>query len=209
MNPGGTTFIAVARSLEVQVRELAASLGIADVELRRSTRRRSTVSAFRESGRVVISAPARISSEELLPLAQELLMRLIKQAQGRTPTDEQLMQRARRLTKQWLPTGFPEPSSVRWTSAQSRVWGTCVNSEGSIRLSHRLRAMPDFVVDYVLLHELAHLMQHDHGPEFEALLANFPERERARGFLDGVTWQSQQGSTDYLAAQQMDLFNAD
>lgn len=202
------TVPAMARSLDAHVRDLADSLGIADVELRRSQRRRRTVSVFREGGRVIISAPARISSEELLPLAQELLGRLIQQAQGRTPTDEQLAERARRLAARWLPPGFPEPSSVRWTTAQSRVWGTCVNAEGSIRLSHRLRAMPDFVIDYVLLHELAHLMHHGHGQEFEALLAVYPDRDRARGFLDGVTWQSQQGNADYLAAQQMDLFDA-
>ena len=190
------TVATVARSLESHVRELADSLGISDVELRRSQRRRRTVSVFREGGRVIISAPARISSEELLPLAQELLGRLIVQAQGRTPTDGQLAQRARDLAARWLPPGFPEPSSVRWTTAQSRVWGTCVNSEGCIRLSHRLRPMPDFVIDYVLLHELAHLMHHGHGEEFEALLAPYPDRDRARGFLDGVTWQSQQGNAD-------------
>lgn len=196
----------VGKSLQVQVQELAASMGVPDVQLRLSARRRTTVSAFRESGVVVISAPVRIRGDELLPLAEQLLGRLITQAQGKYPTDELLAQRARELARRWLPPGHPEAVSVRWTGAQVRVWGTCVADDGAIRLSNRLRAMPDYVVDYVILHELVHLVHTDHGAAFDAMLAAFPERDRARGFLDGVTWSSQQGESDYISAQQMDLF---
>jgi predicted metal-dependent hydrolase len=48
--------------------------------------------------------------------------------------------------------------------------------------------MPGWVVDYVLLHELAHLVEASHGPEFWALLAPYPDLARARAFLDGVAW---------------------
>lgn len=196
----------VGKSLQIQVQELGARMGVPDVQLRLSARRRTTVSAFRESGVVVISAPVRIRGDELLPLAEELLGRLINQAQGKYPTDEHLARRARELARRWLPPEHPEPVSVRWTAAQVRVWGTCVADDGAIRLSTRLRAMPDYVVDYVILHELVHLVHTGHGTEFDALLAAFPERDRARGFLDGVSWSSQQGESDYISAQQMDLF---
>jgi hypothetical protein len=46
--------------------------------------------------------------------------------------------------------------------------------------------MPEYVIDYVLLHELAHLLVPDHGPRFWALLQTFPRTERARGYLEGV-----------------------
>ncbi len=46
--------------------------------------------------------------------------------------------------------------------------------------------MPDHVLDYVLLHELAHLLVPGHGPAFWRLLASYPRLERARGFLDGL-----------------------
>jgi predicted metal-dependent hydrolase len=46
--------------------------------------------------------------------------------------------------------------------------------------------MPGYVVDYVLLHELAHLLVPDHGPDFWALLEAYPRTERARGYLEGV-----------------------
>ena len=47
--------------------------------------------------------------------------------------------------------------------------------------------MPGWVVDYVLLHELAHLVQPGHGPQFWALLEGYPRLERARGYLQGVS----------------------
>jgi hypothetical protein len=196
----------VGKSLQAQVQELAARLGVPDVQLRLSARRRTTVSAFRESGVVVISAPVRIRGDELLPLAEQLLNRLISQAQGKYPSDELLAKRAGELAKRWLPPGHPAPASVRWSSSQARVWGTCVADDGAIRIATRLRGMPDYVLDYVLLHELAHLVHTGHGPQFDDLLAAFPDRDRARGFLDGVTWSSQNGEGDYLSAQQMDLF---
>jgi len=175
--------------------------------LRRSARRTRTVSAFRENGVVVISAPIRISQDELLTLTEQLLARLVSGAQGRFATDDELMARAEQLIRTWLPRGFPRPTSVRWTNQQQRVWGTCTNVDASIRLSARLKPMPEFVIDYVLLHELAHLQFADHGSDFEALLGNFPDRDKARGFLDGVTFQSQQGSSTYLSATQMELFD--
>jgi predicted metal-dependent hydrolase len=45
--------------------------------------------------------------------------------------------------------------------------------------------MPEYVVDYVLLHELAHLLVPGHGPKFWAELADYDKLERARGFLEG------------------------
>jgi hypothetical protein len=64
--------------------------------------------------------------------------------------------------------------------------------DASIRLSHRLQGMPEWVVDYVLLHELAHLLEPSHGAKFWALLADYPDVDRARGFLDGWSLALQQ-----------------
>jgi hypothetical protein len=69
---------------------------------------------------------------------------------------------------------------------QHRRWGSCTPADRSIRLSSRLRSMPEYVVDYVLVHELAHLIEPSHDPRFWALVARYPRAERARGFLEGV-----------------------
>jgi predicted metal-dependent hydrolase len=74
---------------------------------------------------------------------------------------------------------------VRWSTNQGRRWGSCTPSDATIRISDRVRGMPRWVLDYVLLHELAHLVEPGHGAEFWKLLEAYPRTERARGWLDG------------------------
>ncbi|HEY4938445.1 MAG TPA: M48 family metallopeptidase, partial [Actinomycetota bacterium] len=54
---------------------------------------------------------------------------------------------------------------------------------GAIRLSESLLDMPGWVRDYVLVHELAHLLVPNHSPKFWALVERYPLTERARGYL--------------------------
>lgn len=56
-----------------------------------------------------------------------------------------------------------------------------------IRLSHRLQVMPSWVVDYVLVHELAHLAEPTHSSRFWRLVDRYPDAARARGYLEGYT----------------------
>lgn len=156
-----------------------------DVEVRRSTRRRRTVSAYREGDRTVVLIPARMSAAEEQRWIGVMLEKLARQESRRRPGDAELTERAARLSAQYFE-GRARPSSVRWVTNQNTRWGSCTPAEGSIRLSHRLRGMPEYVLDYVLLHELAHLLVPGHGPSFWALLEAYPRTERARGFLEGV-----------------------
>ena len=70
-------------------------------------------------------------------------------------------------------------------SNQQHRWGSCTPSTGTIRLSHRLQTLPGWVVDYVLLHELAHLVEASHSTRFWGLVASYPKAEQAKGFLQG------------------------
>ena len=72
---------------------------------------------------------------------------------------------------------------------QGRRWGSCTPATRTIRLSHRLQGMPPYVVDYVLVHELAHLIEPNHSPRFWALVEAYPDAVKAQGFLEGVSWQ--------------------
>lgn len=100
--------------------------------------------------------------------------------------DIQLQERAAQLARAYFE-GATKPTSVRWVDNQNSRWGSCTPADGTIRLSHRLRAMPAWVIDYVLVHELAHLIEIGHGPRFQALVDRYPKAERARGYLLGVT----------------------
>ncbi len=155
------------------------------VEIRRSTRRRRTVSAYRDGDRTVVLLPARMSEAEEQRWVGVMLDRLAAQEKRRRPTDAALTQRARELSDRYL-SGRAVPSSVRWVDNQHTRWGSCTPLDASIRLSSRLQGMPPYVVDYVLLHELAHLLVPGHGPRFWTLLAAYPRTERARGYLEGV-----------------------
>ncbi|MGO4419617.1 M48 metallopeptidase family protein [Streptomyces sp. NPDC000941] len=159
--------------------------GAADVEVRRSTRRRRTVSAYREGDRTVVLIPARMSEAEEQRWVGVMLDKLAAQESKRMLGDAELADRAEWLSEQYLG-GRARPAGVRWVTNQNTRWGSCTPSEGSIRLSHRLQGMPEYVVDYVLVHELAHLLVPGHGERFWRLLESYPRTERARGYLEGV-----------------------
>jgi predicted metal-dependent hydrolase len=154
------------------------------VEVRRSKRRRRTVSAYREGDLTVVLIPARMTKAEEREWVATMLERLEAQERRTRPSDEKLLERGRRLSARYL-NGRAVPRTVRWVSNQRSRWGSCTIDDGSIRLSDRLQGMPEWVIDYVLLHELAHLLQPSHGPEFWELLEPYPELEKAKGFLDG------------------------
>jgi predicted metal-dependent hydrolase len=78
---------------------------------------------------------------------------------------------------------LPVPESVSWVDNQNSRWASCTPVDGTIRLSSRALAFPDWVVDYLLVHEVAHLAEAGHGPAFWALVNRYPKSERARGFL--------------------------
>jgi predicted metal-dependent hydrolase len=152
------------------------------VEVRRSRRRTRTVSAWREGGRIVVAIPASFSAAEERRWVDTMAARVLDRS--RAPSDPELARRADQLADRYL--GGVRARSVSWSSRQQRRWGSCTSVDGTIRVSTRLRGMPDWVLDYVLVHELAHLQHADHGTEFWQLVQAYPLAERARGFLAGV-----------------------
>jgi predicted metal-dependent hydrolase len=155
------------------------------VEVRRSGRRRRTVAAYRDQDRIVVLIPARMSRAEEKHWVAAMVERLERQERRRRPSQTSLEQRARELSRRFLD-GRAQPVSVRWVGNQRARWGSCTPADGTIRLSSRLQGMPEWVIDYVLLHELAHLLEPGHGKRFWALLQTYPRTERARGYLEGV-----------------------
>ena len=158
------------------------------VEVRRSARRRRTVTAYRELGRTVVLIPAAFSPAEERRWVAQMVAKLQTREELRRRSlggDDELMMRALALSTAHFD-GAAEPASVRWVDNQHRRWGSCTPADRSIRLSSRLRSMPEYVVDYVLVHELAHLLEAGHDERFWALVARYPRAERARGFLEGV-----------------------
>lgn len=167
------------------------------VEVRRSARRKRTVTAFRERDTIVVLLPGRMSAQEEREWVDQMVRRVLaREARAAGPRgDAALADRAAALIAAYLPE-VSVPTSVSWVGNQQQRWGSCTPSTGAIRLSDRLLRLPGWVVDYVLLHELAHLVEPSHSARFWSLVARYPQAERARGYLEGYQAAGGSSSTD-------------
>jgi hypothetical protein len=147
------------------------------VEVVRSQRRRRTMQAYIVGGKLRILIPAGLPPEEESRFLESMIARATRKLSS---TEVDLETRAAELAKEY---GLPMPSSIEWSGRQLTRWGSCTTSSGRIRISDRLASMPGWVLDSVLIHELAHLAVPNHGPGFQALVARYRLGERAKGYL--------------------------
>jgi predicted metal-dependent hydrolase len=155
------------------------------VRIVRSQKRKKTVSAELKNGELVVRAPAQMSDRQLLPIIEKLQIRLRNKVLRSPITDAELEKIAQQLNKIYFADRL-KWHSIRYVTNQNKRFGSCTPSTGTIRLSHRLATMPDWVLKYVVVHELAHLEEANHGPHFWALVNQYPLTERARGYLMAI-----------------------
>ncbi len=116
-------------------------------------------------------------------MVESLARRLARHRPHLHASDDHLEQRARALGRRYLDG--VAPSSIRWSASQNKRWGSCTLETGEIRISERLRVAPDWVLDAVIVHELAHLIEPNHSPRFGQLEHRYPRRRDADAFLEG------------------------
>ena len=160
------------------------------VEVVRSTRRRRTISAQMHDGVLRISIPNWMSKKEELASVRNMVKRFEKKLATEAVD---LAGRARTLAK---AHDLRTPSLIEWNDSLKAVWGLCTPSTGHIRLSTRLVSFPTWVLDYVIVHELAHLHVSGHGPDFWALAHRYPRSERAIGYLIAKSGESPDSGND-------------
>lgn len=160
-----------------------------EIEIIRSKKRKKTVSAREVEGRFVVRAPAAISDAELQPIIDKLQKRWRKRQKKENLDDKALQRRAQELNRQYFE-GKLKWKSIKWVTNQNSRFGSCTPANQTIRLSHRLATMPTFVRDYVIVHELAHLVEANHSPRFWELVYRYPRTERARGYLMAIGWEN-------------------
>lgn len=145
----------------------------------RSARRRKTVQAREVGGVLRISIPAGMTAAD----EERWVAEMVRRMERRTATDGiDLAARAAALADRY---GLPRPKTIRWVDNQEWRWGSCTPSDRAIRISSRLVGEPGWVLDYVIVHELAHLSVPRHDRRFWALVRRYPRAERAHGFLMG------------------------
>lgn len=184
MRAAGSVVVAIVACVDT----VDTSPGPGPVEIRRSARRRRTVSARREGEKTVVLMPAGLSAAEEQRLVDQVVGRLVRSEQRAaarsTRSDEELARRAQVLSERWLG-GRARPSSVRWVPEMRTRWGSATPASGAIRISAAVAEFPDYVLDYLLVHELAHLVvPGGHTQQFWREVERFPRTERARGYLE-------------------------
>ena len=149
-----------------------------------SRRRRRTVQARLRSGVLEVLVPHDLTERERQKWVEVMKTRIERQLRRAEPSDHRLELRARELNRRLFG------GRLRWNSVayaeQERRWGSCTYTAGVIRVSTRAAKLPPFVIDYLLVHELAHLEHADHGPAFWELVNRYPLTERARGYLMAI-----------------------
>jgi predicted metal-dependent hydrolase len=155
-----------------------------EIVVLRSKRRKKSISAYRQGGRIIISIPARMSKADERSVVPEMIAKIRAQEADESPSETLLMQRAVELLELYAPEITARPKSINWRAMRER-WGSCTSVDATIRISDRLKGAPAYALDYVLFHEVIHLHYFDHGPEFKAVLARFPEESRAEAYLEG------------------------
>ena len=118
--------------------------------------------------------------------AYALWGRELRTEDGHTPSAEELDALWRREVERALPRVIArmEPlvgaHATSWQlRAMSSRWGSCTPARGSIRINVRLAAYPPECLDYVVAHELAHLLEPSHNARFHAIVARAIPDERA------------------------------
>jgi predicted metal-dependent hydrolase len=162
------------------------------IKITRSDRRAKTVSARLVGETLEVSAPEHLSDAELQPIIEKLAARLERRSKRRELDDADLQQIAQRLNRSYF-NGSLAWNSISWSTQQNRRYGSCTPADRTIRISHRLAEMPPFVLEYVVMHELAHLLEANHGPRFWKLVNRYPRTERARGYLMAVGMEELEG----------------
>jgi hypothetical protein len=151
------------------------------IDVVRSKRRKRTVQAYLSEGRLRVLMPADLSPDEEAKLIETMVARATRRLSS---FDVDLESRGRALAARY---GLPVPTSIDWSDRQMRRWGSCSPSTGSVRISSRLASMPGWVLDWVIVHELAHLEAPDHGSRFRELVDRYELSERAKGYLMAVS----------------------
>ena len=153
------------------------------VRVVRSRKRKKTISGKLVEGNVVeIRAPASMSDEELRPFIERILKGFRRDREREKLSDEELEKRANRLNEKYFG-GTLRWNSIRWSTRQDKIFGSCTPDSKTIRISYRLAKTPTWVLDYVIMHELTHLLEPNHGRRFWRLVNRYPLTERARGYL--------------------------
>lgn len=125
-----------------------------------------------------------VSKRDLEPIIADLRERWMRVRKPKISNDA-LNRRAQTLNRMYFD-GRLKWNSIKWVGNMRERHASCTPEFKTIRISSDVARLPKFVQDYIIVHELAHLIEDNHGPRFWKLCARYPLTERARGYLMAV-----------------------
>lgn len=157
-----------------------------DVVIEFSTRRRKSVAArWAGAGVIHVSAPASLPVAAVERHVEQTVRKLRDSALDRGISLDEL---AQFLNKKYLG-GRASWASISWVSTMNNRWGSCSVQSRTIRISHRLKTVPVYVLSSVVLHELVHTFVPNHSAEFWSWMNRYEDFHRAEGYLQAYeTW---------------------
>lgn len=173
--------------------------GLPEFKVVRNQRRRSSMSAYRQAGVIIINIPARMSKQDEIAAIPEMIAMVQRREAKERKSDEQLLRMGMALLEKYLPEFEIIPASINWRSMSER-WGSCTTVDRTIRISDRLIGAPTYVLDYIIFHELIHLMISGHDADFYNYLNRYSDQKRAEAFLEGFEVGCQFGGSGVMTA---------
>lgn len=172
-----------------------------EVKVIRSRRRRRTVSSRVVGGVMYVRAPANMPEERLGEVIRDFQIRWEKQRVKRELNSrEDLEEIGQRLNKKYFD-GKIKIASIKYVTNQHKQFGSCNYRKRTIRLSHHLIKMPEWVRDYVIIHELAHIIEPNHSKSFWELVSRYKLTERAKGYLIAKGFEIEEDIQDAFAEE--------
>ncbi len=160
-----------------------------EIKVTRSKRRLRTVSARLVDKTLLVSAPLMLSQERLDKIVEDFrakfARKIIKDELGRS---DNLLERARRINARFFDNKL-KLNSIEYVADQNCKFGCCNYRSANIRISHKIGLMPEWVRDYVVLHEMAHLIEPNHSRAFWEIVSRYKLAEKAKGFLIGTSFK--------------------
>jgi predicted metal-dependent hydrolase len=154
-------------------------------------------------GSLLLRVPYRLPNRRVAALLEQVASQLDKSISLHIQrNDSVLHQRAEMVNKKFF-NGKIEWNAICWVSNMQSRLGSCTRggpTDGQIRINDKIKDWPDWVLDYVIAHELLHRKHPNHSATFwNELRAAYPLTEQARGFIQGVSFASGRSLEDDLA----------
>ncbi len=163
------------------------------VNLKRDKRLKKTSRWERlPDGSLLLRVPYRLPNRRVAALLEEVATQLDKSITlHKQRNDAGLQQRAEMVNKKYFRSKI-QWNAICWVGNMQSCLGSCTRggpTDGQIRISDKIKGWPNWVVDYVIAHELLHRKHSNHSTAFwNELRSAYPLTEKARGFVAGVSF---------------------